>query len=63
MALLDARLKKSMDEGCDFNTEFRIQLPNGELRWIAGFGGVLFDESGKITEMAGVNLDISARNG
>jgi len=60
-ALVDERLQKSLAEGCDFNTEFRVALPNGESRWIAGYGGVLFDEHGQLAQMAGVNLDISER--
>ena len=59
--LVDERIQKSLAEGCDFKTEFRVALPSGELRWIAGYGGVLFDEQGQLSQMAGVNLDISER--
>ena len=44
-----------------FKSEFRIVLPNGEIRWIGGMGDAVLDENGQIARVAGINLDITAR--
>jgi PAS domain S-box-containing protein len=41
--------------------EYRIILPNGELRWIASLGRVFADETGKPLRIIGVNIDITGR--
>ncbi|WDQ17286.1 chemotaxis protein CheB [Rhodopirellula sp. P2] len=40
---------------CEF--EFRIQRPDGELRWITSVGEIVRSKSGKVTRMHGVNWD------
>ena len=43
-----------------FNSEFRIKLPNGEVHWIKAAADVIFDEiSGDAIGMGGVNIDIT----
>ncbi len=44
-----------------FDTEFRIALSNGDVRYIKAFGEVFRDEHNKPLRMIGVNLDITAR--
>lgn len=54
-ALNDA--KESLTQ---FNSEFRIQLPSGEIRWIKAAADVLFDHGGdRPIGMGGVNIDIT----
>jgi PAS domain S-box-containing protein len=40
---------------------FRIELPDGRLRWISSHGRVEFDSSGNPIRIRGVSLDITAR--
>ncbi|MGL4610769.1 MAG: PAS domain-containing protein [Trueperaceae bacterium] len=49
------------ESGEDYQDEFRVVLPKGEVRWLAGRGRVLRDSTGKATRLIGVNLDITAR--
>ncbi|WP_010682779.1 diguanylate cyclase domain-containing protein [Methylobacterium mesophilicum] len=44
-----------------FVTDFRVLLPNGGVRWIAGLGQVETDSAGIATEVVGLSLDITAR--
>ncbi|GFO54932.1 hypothetical protein GMSM_19390 [Geomonas sp. Red276] len=41
--------------------EFRILLPGGEIRWLMGSGHVLMNTEGKAVKMVGVNYDITER--
>jgi PAS domain S-box-containing protein len=47
--------------GVDRESEYRIILPDGSTRWIAGYGGVGLDEHGKPTRARGVSRDITER--
>lgn len=44
-----------------WHIEYRIVLPNSEIRWIEGRGDVSFDNSGEPTHMRGVALDATER--
>ncbi|MGA7934002.1 MAG: PAS domain-containing protein [Kovacikia sp.] len=44
----------------DFEAEYRVIYPDGSLHWVNGRGRGIYDESGQITRMIGVILDISA---
>ncbi len=44
----------------DFDTEFRIVRPDGEVRHIRAFGRVIRDKAGKPVRMTGINYDITA---
>jgi PAS domain S-box-containing protein len=43
----------------EFDSEFRIITPNGEVRYLKAFATVIKDETGKPIKMIGVNYDIS----
>jgi PAS domain S-box-containing protein len=43
----------------EFNTEFRIIRPDGEIRHIRAFGKVIHDDNGVPLRMIGVNYDIT----
>jgi PAS domain S-box-containing protein len=45
----------------EYDTEFRILRPDGEIRWIHSQGKVFRDEQGKPIRMTGVNYDITER--
>jgi two-component system, LuxR family, sensor kinase FixL len=42
-----------------YETEYRILLPNGKVRWIAGRGRCLLERDGKSTRLLGVSMDIT----
>lgn len=43
----------------DYNTIFKIRLPDGTKKYIKAFGDVYFDEKGEAIRMIGVNYDIT----
>jgi PAS domain S-box-containing protein len=44
-----------------FDTEFRIVLPSGEIRWIAVRGQGYYGENGRVVRVVGNNVDITER--
>ena len=48
------------DGASSYATEFRIVLPDGDVRWIAGYGQVL-DADGRRPRLVGINFDITDR--
>ena len=55
-------LRVAVEDKSVFDTEFRIVLNGGEVRWMSGYGRVVeTDEGERATRMSGVMLDISSR--
>ena len=54
-------VKNAIEEGKDYEAEFRILLVDGSVRWIAARGRVQADEHGKPIRLTGVSLDVTAR--
>ncbi len=54
-------LKQAVEAGAVHNIEFRIILPDGSWRWMAGEGKVFYDETGSSVRMLGTTVDISER--
>ncbi|MEG5012103.1 PAS domain S-box protein [Microcoleus sp. B4-C5] len=48
-------------QGESTNTEYRIFLPDGTIRWVCDRAFPIYDESGKIYRIAGICEDISDR--
>ena len=44
---------------CD--REFRIICPDGNIRWLAGKGRIIYDETGSAVRMLGININITAQ--
>ncbi len=44
-----------------FQTEFRVQRPNGELRWCLGAAAANFDEFNRLIGLGGITVDITDR--
>ena len=53
-------IQRALESGTH-DIEYRIVLPNGSTRWLAGKGQTLRDEHGRPTGMIGVCMDITAR--
>ena len=57
------RVLREVDEsiatGCPYNSDHRVVLANGEVRWIHSRGRVFFDDEGRPTIMTGAVADIT----
>jgi len=60
-----ARVKETYDRSCalhgTFESEHRLLLPYGKIRWVIMRGRCLKDEHGNLLETIGVTLDVSAQ--
>jgi PAS domain S-box-containing protein len=60
-----AAVKAAYDRSCalygTFESEHRLLLPYGKIRWVIMRGRCLKDEEGNLLEMIGVTLDVSAQ--
>src|SRR5215470_11458345 len=54
-------IENTLRTGADYEAEYRVMLPGGQLRWIAGWGQVEFDRRGQPLRMRGAALDITKR--
>jgi PAS domain S-box-containing protein len=54
-------VQNSLGTGAEYESEYRVVLPNGELHWVAGHGQVEFDRHGRAVRMHGASLDITKR--
>ncbi|WP_237363543.1 ATP-binding protein [Vibrio marisflavi] len=56
----ETALAHAKDTLTQFNAEFRIQLPAGEVRWIRAAADIIFDsDSNTPIGMGGINIDIT----
>ncbi|MGA7884020.1 MAG: ATP-binding protein, partial [Terrimicrobiaceae bacterium] len=58
---VQAAVAKSLENGGDYCSEYRIARNGGTLRWISARGRVEFDASGRPVRMRGVSIDITER--
>jgi PAS domain S-box-containing protein len=54
-------VQRAIERDEPYDHEFRVILPGGQTRWLAGKGEVYRDELGRPLMMMGVNFDISDR--
>lgn len=54
-------VENSLRTGAQYQSEYRVVLPNGQLRWIAGRGQVECNGDGQPVRMRGASLDITKR--
>lgn len=54
-------IEESSEKHQNFDTEFRIILPDSQLRWIRGRGRFFYNEEGEAVQLLGVNYDITKR--
>jgi two-component system sensor kinase FixL len=58
-ALRDSTIKRAIGTQGEYEIEYRLLLPDGNLRWIHGRGRCVTRESGKGTRLIGVSIDIT----
>ena len=51
----------ALDTGEDFDSEYRLILPDEIVRWISTRGSVQFDDARKPARLLGISIDITAR--
>jgi two-component system sensor kinase FixL len=56
-----AAVGRALRDGADYEAEYRVALPGGSVRWIAGRGKVERDRQGQPIRLRGVALDITDR--
>jgi len=54
-------IQEAIDNNSSFSFDYRIVLPDGEIRYLLGQGDVTLSENNKATRMAGTVLDITER--
>jgi PAS domain S-box-containing protein len=45
----------------EYDAEYRITTPEGNVRWLLGRGQPYYDENGNPISMVGVNMNVTAR--
>ena len=58
---VEAERKLAIHDHRPFDSEFRIVLPSGAMRWIAARGQGYYDENGRLVRIVGNNVDITER--
>lgn len=48
-------------DGKDYDTEFRIVMPNGSIKWLSGKGKLFTAADGRPLKLVGSNIDITGR--
>jgi PAS domain S-box-containing protein len=58
---VEQALQQALTNHGDFDVEHRLLLPDGQVRWVDGFGRASYNDEGKPVRMAGMVLDITQR--
>lgn len=58
---MQAAVRASIENGTDYDIEYRVRLPCGEVRWLLARGQSFNDAVGKPLSMAGVTIDVTDR--
>ena len=59
--LINRAMQCAIEEGGEYNIEYRVLLPDGNIRWLASQGLVFRNSSGKAMRMSGIDMDITVR--
>ena len=54
-------VNEAIQQGKDYQAEFRVVRTNGNTQWVCARGRVQMDEHGKPKRLTGISLDITAR--
>jgi two-component system sensor kinase FixL len=54
-------VENTLHTGAEYEAEYRVVLPNGQLRWIADRGQVEFNGDGQPARVRGASVDITKR--
>jgi two-component system, LuxR family, sensor kinase FixL len=59
--LVRQAVENSLHNGAEYEAEYRVVLPDGQVRWMAGRGDFEFNTDGQPTQMRGASIDIAER--
>jgi len=59
---METRLRDAARSGSDYEDEFRMQRPNGDIRWVESRGRVVATRNGIPLRMIGVASDVTERH-
>ncbi len=56
-----ARIEAALAARTPLDSEYRVVLPDGSLRWIQALGSTVYDPAGRPERMSGICLDVTER--
>jgi PAS domain S-box-containing protein len=59
--IAESRIEVAVNNQIALDSEYRIVLPSGEIRWINALGNTKYDSNGKPMRMSGICIDITKR--
>jgi PAS domain S-box-containing protein len=60
-AAREAAIKRALETQGEYELEYRVQPPDGEVRWISARGRCVGTANGKGPKLLGVSMDVTAR--
>src|SRR5215510_10360727 len=54
-------INDALRDAKDYESEYRLVLPDGIVRWMSTRGSIQFDSAGKPSRLLGISIDITAR--
>ena len=60
-ARMQAAMRACVESGADYDIEYRIRWPSGEVRWVQIRGQTFFTSDGRPLTMAGISIDVTDR--
>ncbi len=61
LAAAEERIRVALAQHSELESEYRIILPNGEIRWISALGRGAYDDRDQPIRMSGICLDVTDR--
>lgn len=58
---MEASVRESIERHADYDIEYRVRTPKGEVRWLQIRGQTYYAADGKPLSMAGVSMDVTER--
>ena len=62
-AAREEAIKQALETHGEYEMEYRVQLTNGEVRWINARGRCVGAVNGKDAKLLGVSMDVTAGGG
>ncbi|MEP6995049.1 MAG: PAS domain S-box protein [Acidobacteriota bacterium] len=59
--MVEAGVRKAVEERSTYDVEFRVPHPDGSVRWVAGHGQVFVDAEGNPARMIGIGRDVTEK--
>ena len=56
-----AEVERALTDRLPFDVEYRVQVPEGDFRWVQIRGRGVYDEAGNAIRITGVSLDVTTR--